>query len=145
MPHLGDSRVPDVLVAQLAKILQHGSKIYDTEEVPGFSPSSSTSSISTPSSAPTTPASSTSHKVHSAAPSRAKKSSPLSSTSAGALSKVAVVDIDTQYSDLGSSDHGSLLPRERFSYWCFDLLFLICSDVTRGGFRLAPTHPKSDS
>jgi hypothetical protein len=27
-----------------------------------------------------------------------------------------------------------LLPRERFSYWCFDLLFLICSSLARGKF-----------
>lgn len=32
----------------------------------------------------------------------------------------------------GSTDPGHSLPRERFSYWCFDLLFLICSDTTRG-------------
>ncbi|KAJ3930574.1 MAG: hypothetical protein NXY57DRAFT_300956 [Lentinula lateritia] len=31
----------------------------------------------------------------------------------------------------GSTDPGHSLPRERFSYWCFDLLFLICSDTTR--------------
>lgn len=23
--------------------------------------------------------------------------------------------------------------RERFGYWCFDLLFLLCTDVGRGG------------
>lgn len=32
----------------------------------------------------------------------------------------------------GSTDSGLSLPRERFSYWCFDLLFLICSDTTKG-------------
>lgn len=32
----------------------------------------------------------------------------------------------------GSTDSGISLPRERFSYWCFDLLFLICSDTTKG-------------
>ncbi|KAK0441196.1 uncharacterized protein EV420DRAFT_1650111 [Desarmillaria tabescens] len=31
----------------------------------------------------------------------------------------------------GSTDSGFLLPRERFSYWCFDLLFLICSNTTK--------------
>lgn len=31
----------------------------------------------------------------------------------------------------GSTDSGLSLPRERFSYWCFDLLFLICSDTTK--------------
>ncbi|KAF9010067.1 hypothetical protein BDQ17DRAFT_1273776 [Cyathus striatus] len=30
--------------------------------------------------------------------------------------------------DFGSTNFGLLVPRERFSYWCFDLLFLICAD-----------------
>jgi len=33
----------------------------------------------------------------------------------------------TDVSDHGSTELGQLVPRERFSYWCFDLLFLICS------------------
>ncbi|KAH7907589.1 hypothetical protein BJ138DRAFT_1137471 [Hygrophoropsis aurantiaca] len=32
--------------------------------------------------------------------------------------------------NLGSTSIGVMVPRERFSFWCFDLLFLICSDVT---------------
>ena len=30
---------------------------------------------------------------------------------------------------MGSALYSKALPRERFSYWCFDLLFLICSDA----------------
>lgn len=33
---------------------------------------------------------------------------------------------------LGKTEDGRALPRERFSYWCFDLLFLICSDSNIG-------------
>lgn len=33
---------------------------------------------------------------------------------------------------VGSTATGEVIPRERFSYWCFDLLFLICSNVTSG-------------
>ncbi|KAJ4490805.1 hypothetical protein J3R30DRAFT_3752338 [Lentinula aciculospora] len=40
------------------------------------------------------------------------------------------VHADQHYSH-GSTDPGHSLPRERFSYWCFDLLFLICSNTTR--------------
>ena len=47
------------------------------------------------------------------------------------------LDVEDKY-DLGSTDFGSLVPRERFSYWCFDLLFLICSETTKGAFSLAP-------
>ncbi|PCH34907.1 hypothetical protein WOLCODRAFT_27538 [Wolfiporia cocos MD-104 SS10] len=31
----------------------------------------------------------------------------------------------------GTTEPGQFLPRERFSYWCFDLLFLICSDTAK--------------
>lgn len=34
---------------------------------------------------------------------------------------------------VGSTATGEVVPRERFSYWCFDLLFLICSNMTSGG------------
>lgn len=33
---------------------------------------------------------------------------------------------------MGTTAPGRFLPRERFSYWCFDLLFLICSDTSQG-------------
>jgi hypothetical protein len=39
------------------------------------------------------------------------------------------IDFEREY---GSTDSGPLTARERFSYWCFDLLFLICSDTTKG-------------
>ena len=45
----------------------------------------------------------------------------------GHAPKIIPVDIDERYSDLGKP-----ALRERFSYWCFDLLFLICSDTTKG-------------
>ena|SRR5882724_5976383 len=32
----------------------------------------------------------------------------------------------------GTTQQSSLVPRERFSYWCLDLLFLVCSNVARG-------------
>ncbi|KAF8639344.1 hypothetical protein AX17_001563 [Amanita inopinata Kibby_2008] len=31
----------------------------------------------------------------------------------------------------GTTELGALVPRERFSYWCFDLLFLLCSNMTK--------------
>lgn len=34
-----------------------------------------------------------------------------------------------------------LAPRERFSYWCFDLLFLICSDTAKGTAALRLRRP----
>jgi hypothetical protein len=50
-------------------------------------------------------------------------------TMAGLSDDFERVDFEREY---GSTDSGTLTARERFSYWCFDLLFLICSDTTKG-------------
>jgi hypothetical protein len=41
-------------------------------------------------------------------------------------------DFEKVYLDIGTTAPGLLVPRERFSFWCFDLLFLICSNLTSG-------------
>ncbi|KAF8057511.1 hypothetical protein FPV67DRAFT_1527758 [Lyophyllum atratum] len=90
-PHLGDSRVPDYLVSQVAKILHQGSRLYQS---------------------------------HSEVISRSSSSTDLQSSR-------NVVEFEVhQRHGIGSTEPGSLIPRERFSYWCFDLLFLICSNTT---------------
>ncbi|KAJ7752413.1 hypothetical protein DFH07DRAFT_520905 [Mycena maculata] len=90
VPHLGDKRVPDSLVGQLAKILQQGSRLYEAE---------------------------LSSNPH----------SPVSSSGSREFEKI---DMDGQYEN-GTTQSGTPVPRERFSYWCFDLLFLICSNTTK--------------
>ena len=125
VPHLGGSRVPDDLVAQLGKILQRGSKFYEVAEsdIPDTPGSPAGNTAFPPTSIPKSP------------PPERRSSATKSKAShqhTGSASKLQGIDINTQYSDLGSTDFGTFLPRERFSYWCFDLLFLICSDVTRG-------------
>jgi len=62
-------------------------------------------------------------------------SGSLSTFSNSASSPCIPVSIDERYSDLGTTEFGKLAPRERFSYWCFDLLFLICSDTTKETHR----------
>lgn len=47
--------------------------------------------------------------------------------------------VDHEEFGVGKTDIGTLVPRERFSYWCFDLLFLICSNVTSGAHQLHGT------
>jgi hypothetical protein len=47
--------------------------------------------------------------------------------------------VDDEVHGVGKTDIGTLVPRERFSYWCFDLLFLICSNVTSGMCNPDPT------
>ncbi|KAF8198188.1 hypothetical protein K438DRAFT_1823993 [Mycena galopus ATCC 62051] len=90
VPHLGDKRVPDALVGQLAKVLQQGSRLYESEL--GSNPHS-----------------------------------PVSSSGSREFEKI---EMDGQYEN-GSTQSGTLVPRERFSYWSFDLLFLICSNTTK--------------
>lgn len=91
VPHLGDTRVPDHLIAHLAKVLHQGSKLLDFSE---------------------------SHYVQTPPP-----SPPHGKKSNKAAEKDRVYDV-------GTTERGREYPRERFSYWCFDLLFLLASDVS---------------
>lgn len=97
VPHLGDSRVPDYIITQLARVLLQGSQLRDEDDYQLPSP----------------------------------RSLPDGSTrSSQDFDKVE------RFGDhslpMGTTDVGRFLPRERFSYWCFDLLFLICSDTAQG-------------
>lgn len=99
IPQLGDLRIPDTLVTQLAKVLRHGSRLHDLDTVSDEEPS-----------------------VDGSRPSQHQKSQE--------SHDFETVDMG-QYG-VGSTVSGSSLPRERFSYWCFDLLFLICSNTAKG-------------
>ncbi|OJA16091.1 hypothetical protein AZE42_05645 [Rhizopogon vesiculosus] len=94
VPHLGDPRVPDHLITQLAKVLHQGSQLYKSSPDPSRPGSPSTD---------TAKAFDDSRDSH---------------------------DFEKVDVDIGTTAPGILVPRERFSFWCFDLLFLICSDVT---------------
>ncbi|KAG1830966.1 hypothetical protein DFJ58DRAFT_918292 [Suillus subalutaceus] len=95
VPHLGDTRVPDHLIVQLAKVLHKGSQLYKSSTDPSHldSPSIDTD---------------------------------VSDDSWDSY------DFEKVDLDIGSTTRGVLVPRERFSFWCFDLLFSICSNVTSG-------------
>lgn len=97
IPQLGDSRIPDLLVTQLAKVLHQGSRLHDSDVGSG-SESPMNDSMSK-------------HRSH--------DSHDFETVS---MSEYGI----------GSTGSGTALPRERFSYWCFDLLFLICSDTAKG-------------
>lgn len=108
VPYIGNRRIPDILVSQLGKILQRGSQVCGMEGESSSMPlsGSSSSTFSTSSNSASFPIS--------------------------PAAQIIPVDIDEGYSNLGTTAIGKLAPRERFSYWCFDLLFLICSDTTKG-------------
>jgi len=99
-PHLGDGRISDHLVGQLARILHKGSLLYN---IPVDLPSQSSLIGSIGSHIPIEP-----------------------------------VDME-RHREFGSTDSGSPVLRERFSYWCFDLLFLICSNTSPGA-SVSPLH-----
>ena len=103
VPYLGDSRVPDYLILQLGKMLHAGSQLQQPED--GRHPE-----VETPDS--------TGLDVAKPKPHNAKKSPNKGN---------GIVEAET-----GTTRFGKLVPRERFSYWCFDLLLLICSDTAKG-------------
>ena len=94
VPHLGDPRLPDTLVSELARLLHRGSQIYIMDDAPLL---------------------------------------PVSTLDV--MNKVDPSDaIHTL--QFGTTELGQLMPRERFSYWCFDLLFLISSSTLDSKFPL---------
>src|SRR5579863_1854405 len=95
IPCLGDDRVPDYLIIQLAKVLQHGSQLLQHEQDDDWPP--------TPMSPP---------------PSNTKPAARKGKADAEMV--------------VGSTVPVREVLRERFSYWCLDLLFLICSDTSKG-------------
>ncbi|KAI0738261.1 hypothetical protein C8Q80DRAFT_1207991 [Daedaleopsis nitida] len=108
VPYLGEPSVPDYIVCQLARVLQQGSRLrsIDDEDLPP-SPAS-LPDVQLP---------------------RGGKRTSLTGTTSKELNRVE------KFGDgsvgVGSTAAGHFLPRERFSYWCFDLLFLICSDTSQ--------------
>jgi len=103
VPHIGDSRVPDYLIIQLGKMLQSGSQLQQPED--GRDPEVKASNTTAPDGSKS--------KSHNG-------------------KKLLRKDKDTEEVEIGTTRSGKLVPRERFSYWCFDLLLLVCSDVAKG-------------
>ncbi|KAJ8092074.1 Endocytosis and vacuole integrity protein [Marasmius tenuissimus] len=109
LPYLGDSRVPDDVLRMLPNMLSQGSRLYEGDYGVG-SPSRSRT--------PEFP--------------EHNSSSPKSkSTRTSSSSEWVDVNKHLGHGSTHHNDAASLVPRERFSYWCFDLLFLVCSDVTK--------------
>ena len=117
VPYLGDERLPDTLVSHLGRILHQGSRLYGQntplDDLNGILPMNSGSNEAS-----------------------------LANGDSNYKSKTkSYHDIATEY-NLGSTDLRAPVPRERFSYWCFDLLFMICSD---GGFTAFVTRLRVDA
>ena len=105
VPYLGDARVPDHIVRQLATVLQRGSRIRDEED---YRPPS-----------PLSPGGTANANAHGA-------------NGAAAYGFEKIERIGDVPAVEGSTEPGRFVPRERFSFWCFDLLFIICSDAAKG-------------
>ncbi|KAG8906680.1 hypothetical protein FRB99_006381 [Tulasnella sp. 403] len=122
VPRIGDPRVPDHLIVQLGKTLQTASRIHDLDlkrQAP-LSPQSPHFRDANPTS-PSSSSSSTSSGT---------KKSHTATTSNGSKTTLESMNMDLPE---GTTTTGDLLPRERFSYWCFDLLFFVCSDSVKEG------------
>ena len=115
VPYLGDSRVPGYLILQLGRMLHSGSQLQQPED--GYYPE-----VETP---PVTGPGTTKLKSSNGKKSSNKESIPVKT-------------------DIGTTKSGKLVPRERFSYWCLDLLFLVCSDVAKGVVPPVPTLQSSN-
>lgn len=103
IPYLGDPRVPDYLIQRLGKMLHSGSQLQQPED-------DRDSGARVPSTVPP--------DVTKSKSAESKKSSSNGGSIVGA--------------EIGTTRSRKLVPRERFSYWCFDLLLLICSNVAKG-------------
>lgn len=97
--------MPDYIVSQLARVLQQGSQLRVTDD--DLPPS--------PTSLPDVP------------PGSGKAAEDHFSRDFEKLERFGDGHIG-----MGTTAPGRFLARERFSYWCFDLLFLICSDTSQG-------------
>jgi hypothetical protein len=91
VPYLGDSRVPDYLILQLGKMLHSGSQVQQPED--------------SHHSEPVTPNSTCSGETKT----KSRHGKKLSNRGN------AIVETET-----GTTRSGKLVPRESFSYWCFD-------------------------
>ncbi|KAL7278295.1 hypothetical protein ACG7TL_008271 [Trametes sanguinea] len=104
VPYLGDPSIPDYIISQLARVLQQGSRLRVTDD--DLPPS--------PSSLPDVPKNTR------------KATEDQFSEDFGKPTRFGDGAIG-----MGTTAPGRFLPRERFSYWCFDLLFLICSNTSQ--------------
>lgn len=111
VPRFGDPRIPDDLLVQLGRTLQIASRIHDLDLQRDAALARPDTPVSPPPNG--TLPNGKSKKSHSR--SASKSFSPVTT---------AIPE--------GSTSTGKLLPRERFSYWCLDLLFLVCSDRVKG-------------
>ncbi|KAL5513923.1 hypothetical protein ACEPAG_2684 [Sanghuangporus baumii] len=91
VPYVGDTRVPDNVIVQFAKMLLQGSLVHVTEDT-------------------------SLHEHH---------STPRSASVSDQSTSPTVVEY------AGFTVCLPITSREQFSYWCLDLLFLICSDAVK--------------
>ena len=107
LPHLGGHRVPDTLIRRLGKALQRASKLYELDL-----PELLSHDVVRPDDADDT---------------ETLKDDRFETRFDGDFDRLATGD------DLfGTTAEVVAVGRERFAYWCFDLLWLMASDVEHG-------------
>lgn len=111
LPYLGGQRVPPDLIVMLAKSLQNASRLYDLD-LPGVY------------SGPPTPAASANGSLSD------DDRPPKETRFTRNYDVQAVAEMD------GTTAEITPRPRERFAYWCLDLMFLMCSSRLQGELGL---------
>lgn len=112
LPHIGTPLVPDELIRRLGKCLQTASRLYELD-LPGHG----------------TP-------LHDTLSSNGSLSEHDVSVSAKETRFDSDFDRQARGQMFGTTAEVVEVGRERFGYWCFDLLFLLCSDVEKGALYL---------
>ena len=105
IPHLGNSRIVDDIIINLGTTLQHASKIHEVAV----------------------------HHFSSATRASSEQTLPERSNELNTPKSLKRFQSHELLNVIGTTGGFNILPRERFSYWCFDLLFLLCSRVSDGG------------
>lgn len=103
-PNLGHPRIPEEIISNLGKVLQHASKIHEPQPISSLPSVDDLSEQMSP----------------------ASFDEDFSSKTRKGFDDVELLDV------VGLTVHTNVLPRERFSYWCFDLLVLLCSQNAIG-------------
>jgi hypothetical protein len=105
-PNLGHPRIPEDIISNFGKVLQHASKVHEPHSItPLLLPDDSSDQASNAT-------------VEEDSTSKIRKG----------FDEAELLDV------VSLTVHTHILPRERFSYWCFDLLILLCSRNATGTY-----------
>ncbi|KAG8918160.1 hypothetical protein FRC02_002577 [Tulasnella sp. 418] len=129
IPHLGHHQVPDLLITQLGTTLQIASRLHDLDlkrQPAVLTPEPERTQFTESDEQKNSTQGKKANRSKGASRDLSDSSGSSLPTRSRAFTTVPLALIEP------TTATGTLLPREQFSYWCFDLLFLICSKSSQG-------------